>query len=46
VDSVIVPFVPNDTLDDFEARVHAHEHKLIVRAVRQVLQQQANSNGD
>lgn len=39
VDSVIVPFFPDDTLDDFEARVHAHEHKLIVCAVKKVLEQ-------
>lgn len=30
----VVPFEPGDTLDDFEARMHAAEHELIVKAIR------------
>ncbi len=33
----IVPIYPHDTLDTFEARMHAAEHQLIVSAVRQHL---------
>lgn len=33
----IVPILSEDTLDDFEARMHAAEHRLIVQAIRQVL---------
>ncbi|NJL34087.1 MAG: hypothetical protein HC893_09780 [Chloroflexaceae bacterium] len=33
----LVPFVADDTLDTFEARMHATEHRLIVEAVRRVL---------
>lgn len=29
----VVPITPGDTLDDFEARMHAAEHRLIVRAI-------------
>lgn len=32
-----VPFVDGDTVDDFAARVHACEHRLIVEACRQVI---------
>jgi formyltetrahydrofolate-dependent phosphoribosylglycinamide formyltransferase len=32
-----VPINPDDTLDDFEARMHAAEHTLIVDAIRAVL---------
>jgi formyltetrahydrofolate-dependent phosphoribosylglycinamide formyltransferase len=33
-----VPLHPDDTLDTFEARMHAAEHQIIVQAVRQALQ--------
>lgn len=29
---------PDDSLDTFEARMHAHEHRLIVEAIRRVLE--------
>ncbi len=32
-----VPFVAGDTLDDFAARIHAAEHKLIVTAIGKAL---------
>lgn len=32
-----VPFEPDDTLNTFEERVHATEHRLIVKAVAEVL---------
>ena len=31
-----VPIHPGDTLDDFEARLHAAEHRLIVEAIRRI----------
>jgi phosphoribosylglycinamide formyltransferase 1 len=33
----IVPIHPPDTLDDLEARIHAVEHHLLVRALHEVL---------
>lgn len=33
----IVPIYPGDTLDSFEARMHAHEHEIIVEATRLAL---------
>ncbi len=35
--SVQVTFEPEDTLESFEARMHAQEHKLIVQAIRFLL---------
>ena len=32
-----VPFHPGDTLEAYEARVHAVEHRLLVAAIAQVL---------
>lgn len=37
----IVPFAPDDTLDRFEARMHAAEHGLIVDGVRLALEKLA-----
>ncbi|HBY98979.1 MAG: phosphoribosylglycinamide formyltransferase [Ardenticatenaceae bacterium] len=34
----LVPIKPDDTLADFEARMHAAEHRLIVEAVRTTVQ--------
>ncbi|MCC6801740.1 MAG: phosphoribosylglycinamide formyltransferase [Anaerolineae bacterium] len=34
---VEVPIQPGDTLDSFEARLHAAEHRLLVQSVKQVL---------
>jgi formyltetrahydrofolate-dependent phosphoribosylglycinamide formyltransferase len=34
----VVPLHPDDTLETFEARMHAAEHRIIVEAVRQALQ--------
>ncbi|MCB8982544.1 MAG: phosphoribosylglycinamide formyltransferase [Ardenticatenaceae bacterium] len=39
IDTAVVPFHPGDTLDDFAARMHAAEHRLIVAATRQALAQ-------
>lgn len=33
-----VPILPEDSLDDFEARMHAAEHKLIVKATKLALE--------
>ena len=33
-----VPIQPNDTLDDFEERMHATEHRIIVEATAKMLQ--------
>ncbi len=33
----IVPIVPGDTLETFEARMHETEHQLIIKAIRVVL---------
>ncbi len=43
IDSVVVPILPGDTLDDFEERVHANERVLLVRAIGQVLDQLARA---
>ena len=37
VAQAVVPITPADTLADFEARMHAAEHRLIVRAIAQAL---------
>ena len=34
----VVPIHPSDTLDSFEARLHAAEHRIIVEAVRRACQ--------
>ena len=34
----VVPILPNDTLEDLEARIHAVEHRLLVSALRQLLE--------
>jgi len=34
VADAIVPILPNDSFEDFKARMHATEHRLIVQAVR------------
>lgn len=36
--SAQVPILPTDTLDDFEARMHATEHQIIVEAVSRLIQ--------
>jgi len=36
----IVPFQPGDTLEAYEARMHAAEHELIVEAIRMMLERQ------
>ncbi|MFN8562853.1 MAG: phosphoribosylglycinamide formyltransferase [Anaerolineae bacterium] len=33
-----VPFEPGDTLDSFEARLHAAEHRLLVQSLKRVLE--------
>ena len=37
IDTAVVPILPTDTLNDFAARMHAAEHRLIVAATRQAL---------
>lgn len=37
IQQVVVPFEPGDTLDDFEARMHTAEHRIIVEAIRSCL---------
>jgi formyltetrahydrofolate-dependent phosphoribosylglycinamide formyltransferase len=37
IDQEQVPVYPQDTLEQFETRMHAAEHRLIVRAVNQLL---------
>ena len=37
VAQVVVPILPEDTLEDLEARIHAGEHRLLVEALRQLL---------
>lgn len=37
--SVTVPILTGDTFDDFAARMHHHEHKLLVSALRQICHQ-------
>ena len=37
IDTAVVPLFPTDTLDEFAARMHAAEHRLLVAAVSQVL---------
>lgn len=39
-----VPFQPDDTLETFEARMHATEHRLIVDAIRRVLEKTSNTD--
>ena len=34
-----VPIYPTDSLDDLEARIHAMEHQLLVKAIRSVGEQ-------
>ena len=34
-----VPILPEDSLEDLEARIHAVEHEIYVQAVRQALEQ-------
>ncbi len=36
--SVEVPILDGDSLEDFEARMHAAEHTLIVEAIRKALE--------
>ncbi len=33
----VVPILPDDTLESFEARMHEHEHRLIIASVQQAL---------
>ncbi len=33
----VVPIFPDDTLESFEARMHEHEHRLIVEAIQRAL---------
>jgi formyltetrahydrofolate-dependent phosphoribosylglycinamide formyltransferase len=44
----VVPILPTDTLDGFEARVHETEHRLLVEAIRILLESQLGGepNGD
>jgi folate-dependent phosphoribosylglycinamide formyltransferase PurN len=37
VAQTIVPILPEDTLDDFAARIHTAEHRLIVEAIQVML---------
>jgi folate-dependent phosphoribosylglycinamide formyltransferase PurN len=37
VDTEAVPIAPGDTLETYSARMHAAEHRLIVRAIAKVL---------
>lgn len=39
IDSEVVPLWPDDSLDDFEERMHAHERIVLVRAIGHVLHQ-------
>jgi len=39
IDTAVVPLYPADTFDDFAARMHVAEHRLIVAATRQALAQ-------
>lgn len=41
--TAIVPINPEDTLETFEARMHATEHRLIVEAIRTALTNQPDS---
>ena len=36
----VVPFEPDDTLEQFETRMHAAEHRLIVSAIAAALEAQ------
>lgn len=36
IQQAVVPILPNDTLDDFEARMHQTEHRILVAAVKQL----------
>jgi formyltetrahydrofolate-dependent phosphoribosylglycinamide formyltransferase len=40
VAQTIVPFVPGDTLETFEARMHAAEHGLIIEALQQLCREE------
>lgn len=42
IDSAIVPILPGELLDDFEARMHEHERLVLVRAIKRVLSQLPN----
>lgn len=37
IEQAIVPIIPTDTLADFEARMHATEHQLLVRAIQRLI---------
>lgn len=41
--SVTVPILATDSLDDFAARMHHHEHKLLVSALQQICRQSLDS---
>jgi formyltetrahydrofolate-dependent phosphoribosylglycinamide formyltransferase len=38
IDEERVPIYPEDTLDDFERRMHTAEHRLIVRAIQKLVE--------
>jgi formyltetrahydrofolate-dependent phosphoribosylglycinamide formyltransferase len=40
VAQTIVPFAPDDTLESFEARMHAAEHRLIVEALQRLCREE------
>jgi formyltetrahydrofolate-dependent phosphoribosylglycinamide formyltransferase len=40
ITQTVVPIEPNDTLETFEARMHAAEHRIIVEAIRVVAETQ------
>lgn len=44
IEQAIVPIEPDDTLETFEARMHAAEHRIIVAAIRTVAQRQAGNS--
>ncbi len=46
IDSAVVPLWPDDSLDDFEERMHAHERIVLVRAIGQVLHQSGKAAAD
>lgn len=42
ITQAVVPIEPDDTLETFEGRMHATEHRIIVEAIRTALENRAN----
>jgi formyltetrahydrofolate-dependent phosphoribosylglycinamide formyltransferase len=40
VAQTVVPFAPDDTLESYEARIHAAEHRLIIEALQRLCQEE------